>query len=125
MRRAALVIAIALSMTASAVAQDANPPPPPGATPSESSPPPAGRMMGRGARPAPDLTPAACDQGSPQDIRKCKAKNVAMLQRAIGRKVAEVCRKQVSVTGTRGPAAADERFACRYDILTKLLESIQ
>lgn len=122
MHRAALVITIALTMTAPAVAQDANPPPPPGATPSESSPPPAGRMMRRGARAAQDLTPAACDQGSPQDIRKCKAKNIAMLQRAIGRKVTETCQKQ---SAGRGPAAADERLACRHDLLTQLLQSIQ
>jgi hypothetical protein len=76
--------------------------------------------------PGPDAAPAACDQGSPQDIRKCKTKNVVMVQRAIGKKVAEVCQKQAAAAGNRrGPAAQDERFACRYDMLTKLLESIK
>lgn len=124
MRRAALVIAVALTITAPAVAQDVNPPPPPGATSSESSPPPGARPR-RGARAAPDATPAACDQGSPQDIRKCKAKNLALLQRAIGRKVAETCQKQLRAAGSRGRGAADERFACRHDMLTQILQSIQ
>ena len=73
---------------------------------------------------APDVAPAACDQGLPQDIRKCKAKNVAMVQRAIGKKVAEICQKQGGGGGMRGPGAADERLACRYDMMTKLLESL-
>jgi hypothetical protein len=124
MRKVALVIAVALTVTAPAVAQDVNPPPPPGAAPSGGPPPPAARPR-RGAMQAPDFNLAACDQGSPQDIRKCKAKNVAMLQRAIGRKVVETCQKQLGVTGTRGPAAADERLACRYDLLTKLLDSLK
>lgn len=116
MRKAALVIVLALMATAPAAAQGTAPPP--GAAPDGSPPPAAARTRG-GAMVAP---PAVCDQGSVQDIRKCKAKNLAALQRAIGRKVAESCQKRLA--NIRGPSAADERLACRYDMLTQVLQGI-
>jgi hypothetical protein len=121
MRRAALAIAIALT-TFSAAAQGVNPAPgrnPPGANPSQ------GTSPTQDMNPAQGTNPAACDQGLPSDMRKCKAKNVAAVQKAIGKKVAETCQKQPLSAGGRGPGAADERLACRYDMLTKLLESIK
>lgn len=60
-----------------------------------------------------------CDQGMIQDQRRCNDKNIAAVQKAIAKKVLDVCRTQ---TGNRIPAAVD---ACRLDRLSKLLESIK
>jgi hypothetical protein len=54
-----------------------------------------------------------------QDQRRCNDKNIAAVQRAIAKKVLDVCRAQ---TGSRIPVAVD---ACRLDRLSKLLESIK
>ena len=130
MRRAALAIAIALTMTSAAAAQGTSPGAgAPGAAPSPemSAPPRAnprrGGSAGQGALPA--SVSASCDQGSDADIRKCKAKNVAALQRALNRKIAESCQKQAGAGGPRrNPGAADERLSCRFDTMTRLMQSI-
>ena len=119
MRRAALAFAIALTATSPGAAQGVNPAPGAAPAPGMNAPPPANPR--RNANPAESVA-AACDQGLPADMRKCKQKNVADLQKALNRKIAEACQKQSSVG--RGGPAADERLACRFDMLTKLIQSI-
>jgi hypothetical protein len=132
MRKAALAAAVTLILGSAALAQGSAPsgsPPPdssqaPSAAPSQDMQPEGGRRGRRGGRRAELQPPAACDQGSPAEIRKCKQGNLRLLQQAINRKVVETCNKQAAAQGSRGPAARDARIDCRYDVMTKLLQSL-
>ena len=79
----------------------------------------AGGLMIASPAAAQEVNLLTCDQGMIQDQRRCNDKNIAAVQRAIAKKVLDVCRTQ---TGSRIPAAVD---ACRLDRLSKLLESIK
>jgi hypothetical protein len=129
MRKAVLAAAVTLALGSAALAQGTAPSSPPdrqtpSAAPSDDMQPEGGRPGRRGGRRAEVQPPAACDQGSPAEIRKCKQGNLRALQQAINRKVVETCNKQAATQGARGPAARDARIDCRYDVMTKLLQSL-
>jgi hypothetical protein len=52
------------------------------------------------------------------------ARNIENLRQAIDRKILEVCRQEVASAGSEGPAAIDDRLACRIDRLSRILSRI-
>lgn len=124
MHKAALVFVAALTLAPQAIAQSPEPPPPPPGIAAPGSPPMTpSRPQRRGGKTAPYDGPITCDQPTPQEVRKCMAKNINAVQREIGRKIAESCARQIPTS--RGATVTDERLACRYNKLTALLESVK
>jgi hypothetical protein len=73
------------------------------------------------------VAPAAaenCDKGSMMDIRRCMARSINELNKAIDMKVFDVCAAKVAKGGSQGPAAVDERLICRIERLSKILASV-
>jgi hypothetical protein len=63
-----------------------------------------------------------CDVTSPVQSRACLAKNIQTSRKAIDRKIAEACKKQVMSGGK--PAKGNEILACRADRLAKIADGI-
>jgi len=75
--------------------------------------------------PALAADPTDCSTLSPMTaVRQCMGKNIEKLNASIDKKVFDVCSKQVAATGSMGPAAVDDRLACRVEKLSKILKDI-
>jgi hypothetical protein len=76
------------------------------------------------------ITPAGaqglnkCDNGSPAQIRACLMQNIKTAQKAVEKKIADICKKQVSAGADGGSAKANDILACRADRMAKIVEGI-
>lgn len=70
-----------------------------------------------------DAIAATCDSTKSKFVwRRCMSKEIDKLTAAIGSKALDLCGSKTN--SASGPAAVDERLACRMDILSKTLKSM-
>ncbi len=70
-----------------------------------------------------DARAASCDQHQSKFLwRNCMSTEVNKLTSAISQKALDLCNSKSS--GVRGPAAVDERLACRVDKLRQTLQGM-
>lgn len=70
-----------------------------------------------------DASAASCDTHKTKFMwRSCMSKEVDKLNAAIGAKALDLCYGKTN--SASGPAAVDERLACRIDKLTKTLQGM-
>ena len=80
-------------------------------------------LVGALVAPISDARAATCDATKSKFIwRRCMSKEIDKLTNAIGSKALDLCGSKTN--SASGPAAVDERLACRVDKLTKTLQGM-
>lgn len=83
----------------------------------------AAAVMFATAMPLAEAAAASCDNTNSKFAwRRCMSKEIEKLSKAIDQKAFDICSSKTS--GSSGPAAVDERLACRLDIMGKTLKSM-